>query len=258
VSALLTSETLGLLAGSAAGGWLYQDVGAGTPFVLEAGCLLAASLVLLRARALEGAREPAVAGAPERHALGAVLRIPGVALMGATSAVLMAVQTGVMVFLFPLYLVSHGGLGPGMVGVLVSLTVLGRLGALWLGGGASDRWGRMRVLWPALVAYAVVLAGLTLATHPVALGAAGVAAGGAAGLAMPLPAADIGDRVPPHLRAVAIGWLRTMTDTGHILGPLAMGWVADTAGAGGPFVLAAAALLVVGWRCRRRQGAGAT
>ncbi len=247
VSLLLMSETLGLLLGSTSGGWFYQGLGATIPFFLEAGCLLAASLVLVQAPLPDTNPPTAVPLARERHALAAVLRTPGVVLMGITSAVLIAIQTGVMVFLFPLYLANDRDVGPGMVGFLVSLTVLGRLGALWLGGSASDRWGRLRVLSPGLLAYAVVLGSLTLVAHPVALGVWSVALGAAAGFMMALPAALIGDRVPPHLQGVAVGWLRTMTDTGHILGPLVMGTLADSVGVTGPFLCAAVMLVVVAY-----------
>jgi MFS family permease len=150
-----------------------------------------------------------------------------VVLMRLTSAVLIFLQTGVLVFLFPLYLVNQRHLEPSTVGVLVSLTVLGRLAALWFGGSASDRFGPMRILAPGLLAYGVVLGSLTLFAYPLALGIWSVAVGTAAGLVMPLPTALIGDRVPPHLQGVAVGWLRTMTDTGHILGALVMGALAD-------------------------------
>jgi MFS family permease len=219
VSLLLMSETLGLLFGSTAGGWLYQGLGTTSPFLLEAACMLVAAGVI--ARAVLPAAELAPPGARhshDRHALTMVLRTPGVVLMGLTSAVLISLQTGVLVFLFPLYLVNQRHVEPSTVGVLVSLTVLGRLAALWVGGSASDRFGRMRILAPGLLAYGVVLGSLTLFTYPLALGIWSLAVGAAAGLVVPLPTALIGDRVPPHLQGVAVGWLRTMTDTGHILG----------------------------------------
>jgi MFS family permease len=253
VSLLLMSETLGLLVGSTAGGWLYEGLGPAIPFFLEAACLLLATAVLLRAPLSEADPSPPPPLVQERPALAEVVRIPGVVLMGVTSAVLIAIQTGVMVFLFPLYLVNHRAMGAGVVGVLVSLTVLGRLGALWLGGSASDRWGRLRVLSPGLLAYAAVLGSLALVTHPVALGVWSVAVGAAAGFVMAQPTALVGDRVPPHLQGVAVGWLRTMTDTGHILGPLVMGALADAAGVTAPFVSAAVMLAAVAWACHWRS-----
>jgi len=254
VSLLLMSETLGLLVGSTAGGWLYEGLGPTSPFFLEAACLLVASIVLTRSVFAEAEpSRPRAATLQTGHALGMVLRTPGVVLMGLTNAALIATQTGVMVFLFPLYLANNRNLGAGMVGFFVSLTVLGRLGTLWLGGSASDRWGRMPVLSAGLLLYALVLGSLAFVTQSVAFGTCSVALGAAAGFVMPLPTALIGDRVPVHLQPVAIGWLRTMTDTGHVLGPLVMGFLADAVDVTLPFACAATMLAIVGCLCHRQR-----
>jgi hypothetical protein len=50
---------------------------------------------------------------------------------------------------------------------------------------------------------------------------------GGTGFVASLPTALIGDRVAPPLQGVAIDWLRTMTNSGHILGPLVLGALAD-------------------------------
>jgi DHA1 family multidrug resistance protein-like MFS transporter len=253
MSLLLMSETLGLFLGSMGGGWLYEGIGVASPFVFEAACMLVASAVLARsAFPAVQPRSSASRALSDRHLLEAVLHTPGVLLMSLTNAALIAVQTGLLVFLFPLYLVSRGNVGPGTVGLVVGLSVLGRLVALWLGGNVSDQWGRMRVLIPGLIVYAVLLGGLTFLTNPVVLGLWSVAIGGAAGFVMALPTALIGDQVPPHLQGVAIGWLRTMTDTGQILGPLVMGALADAVDLSTPFLLGAALLMVTAWQCRRQ------
>jgi len=152
VSLLLMSETLGLLFGSTAGGWLYQGVSVVSPFVFEAACMLVAVAAFAieprNASTVSPRSAPAFAWLDWRL-LRAVLHIPGVLLMSLSNAVLIAIQTGVLVFLFPLYLVEQGGLRPEMVGLVVSLSVLGRLLGLWLAGNASDRWGRVRVFVPA-------------------------------------------------------------------------------------------------------------
>jgi hypothetical protein len=73
------------------------------------------------------------------------------------------------------------------------------------------------------------------------------------GVVAGLPTALIGDRVAPPLQGVAIGWLRTMTDSGHILGPpLVMGALADAVHLSTPFPLAAALLMAMAWRCLRQ------
>jgi MFS family permease len=248
VSLLLMSETSGLLLGSTAGGWLYQGVGAASPFVFEAMCLLAAAIAVGRSGAsVASARSVPVLARPDWRLLGVVLRTPGVLLMSLANTVLIAIQTGVLVFLYPLYLVEQGGLGPQTVGLFVSLSVLGRLPALWLAGAGSDRWGRMLVFVPGLLAYAALLGSLPLVTRPILLGlwslALGMAIGGVAGL----PTAVIGDRVAPPRHGVAIGWLRTMTDVGHVLGPSVMGALADAMHLVAPFFLAAALLVAIAW-----------
>jgi MFS family permease len=251
VSVLMMSETSGLLAGSAAGGWLYRDLGVTSPLWFEAGCMLVAALAVT---GWASASAPGAAARPharDRRILREVLRTPGVMLMSLTNAVLVAIQTGVLVFLYPLYLVNRAGVGPGAVGVLISLTVLGRLLALWFGGGASDRWGRLRVLVPGLLVYAGVLATVTSITHAAWLGLWSLAIGAASGFVAALPTALIGDRVSGPHQGVAIGWLRTMADSGQIVGPLVMGALADAVDLSAPFVAGAGLLVVAAWHCHR-------
>jgi MFS family permease len=187
----------------------------------------------------------------DRRLLAEVLRTPGVVLMGVTSAMLMAIQTGALVFLFPLYLFTRAGVGPETVGLLVSLSVVGRLVALWMGGSVSDRWGRMRVLAPGLLVYAVLLGSMSLMTDPVLLGVMSFAIGAAAGFVAPVPTALTGDQVPRPLQGIAIGWIRTMTDGGQIVGPLVMGVLADAIDLSAPFVCGAVLLAATAWQCHR-------
>jgi DHA1 family multidrug resistance protein-like MFS transporter len=255
VSLLLMSETAGLLLGSAAGGWLYQGLGAASPFVFEAACVFAAAGAVGRWASLGARRAPVPRGSRDWRLLTAILRLPGVLLMGAINATLIAIQTGVLVFLFPLYLASRGGVGPEAIGLLISVSVLGRLLALWLGGHVSDQWGRTRVLIPGLLSYAALLGTVTFLTHSVMLGVWSLAIGAAAGFVAAIPTAVIGDQVPPPLQGVAIGWLRMMTDSGQILGPLVMGALADGVGLSAPFLFGAALLTATAWQCRRQAGA---
>jgi len=252
VSLLLMSETAGLLLGSAVGGWLYQGVGAVSPFIFESACMLVAAVAVGRWASRPARRSSASGGSHDRRLLRTALRTPGVLVMGVTNAALMAIQTGVLVFLFPLYLANRVGVGPEAVGIFISLGVLGRLLALWLGGSGSDRWGRMHVLVPGLLMYSALLGSLILLSDPVALGLWSFAIGAAAGLVAPLPTAIIGDRVQPSLQGVAIGWFRMMTDSGQIVGPLVMGALADGVDLSAPFLVGSALLMIVAWQCRRQ------
>ena len=173
------------------------------------------------------------------HRLRTVIRVPGVMLMSITNAALVAVQTGVIVFLFPLYLLERGHLAPEVVGCMVGVSVVGRLLALWLVGHLPDRWNRLPVLGLGLLGYAVALASLPLAAHPLFLTIWSLMIGAGAGFIAGLPTAIIGDRVAPELHGIAVGWLRTLADAGMIVGPLVMGTLGDVGGLVTPFVCAA-------------------
>lgn len=252
IGLFLMSESLGLLLGSVAGGWLYQTAGTASPFVFEAACMLVAALAVGSWPVPAVARRDVPASAASgRRLLGTVLRVPGVLLMSVTNAALIAIQTGALVFLFPLYLAERGGMRPETVGYVVGLGMLGRLLALWLGGSASDRWGRLPVLVPGLLGYGVLLASLVLVTGPALLGLWSLMIGAGAGFVAGLPTAIVGDRVAPPLQGIAIGWLRTVTDTGMLVGPLVMGALADAVHLAAAFLAAGAIAAALGWRCHR-------
>jgi MFS family permease len=98
-----------------------------------------------------------------------------------------------------------------------------------------------------LVAYAAVVGSLSFVTHPVALSFWSFPLGAAGGFVAPLPTAVIADRVPPPLQGLAIGWLRTMTDSGQIVGPLLMGACADAVRLSAPVHLGAVLLTAAAW-----------
>jgi len=248
ISLLLMAETLGLLLGSAVGGWLYQDAGTATPFLFEAGCMvLAAAVVGLSPTPSLERRTHRV----DWRALRSVIRVPGVVLASLTNAALMGMQTGVVVFLFPLYLVERGSVSAQTVGSLIALSVLGRLLALWIGGGVSDRRDRMSVLARSLLGFGLVLGSLGVVRNPWLLGLWSVLIGAGAGFTAGLPTTIIGDRVDPSLHGIAVGWLRTVTDTGMLLGPLLTGPLADALGLAAPFLVSGIIACALAWACHR-------
>jgi predicted MFS family arabinose efflux permease len=259
ISRLLMAETGGVLLGSIGGGWLYAEVGATSPFLFEAACMMVAAMAAGWLNLPTSARNASSAAEPDHsHRLRAVVRVPGVMLMSITNAALVAVQTGVIVFLFPLYLLERGHLAPEAVGYLVGVSVMGRLVALWLVSRLPDRWSRLPVLGLGLLGYAVVLASLPLVTHAVMLTMWSLLLGAGAGFVAGQPTAIIGDRVAPELHGIAVGWLRTLADAGMIVGPLVMGTLGDVGGLAAPFVCAAALVCALAWPCYRLTAAPAT
>jgi MFS family permease len=103
--------------------------------------------------------------------------------------------------------------------------------------------------------YAGLLGTMSLLNHPAVLGVWSLAIGATAGLVAAVPTAVIGDQVPRELQGVAIGWLRTMTDGGQIVGPLVMGTLADAIDLSAPFLVGAVLLAAAAWLCRRRASA---
>jgi len=153
------------------------------------------------------------------------------------------------VFLFPLYLAEQGRLRPETVGYLVGLGVLGRLVALWLAGRVSDSQNQRAGLGLGLLGYGVLLGSLTVVTDPLLLGSWSIMIGAGAGFVAGLPTAIIADLVVPPQHGIAIGWLRTVTDSGMLLGPVMMGVLADAVHLNSPFLCAALLLGVLAWRC---------
>jgi MFS family permease len=255
ISLLLMSETCGLLLGSLVGGWLYQHVAATGPFFFEAACMLIAAAAV-GWRPLPTPRRAALPDTrPDWRLLRNVLRTRGVVLMSLTSATLTAVQTGALVFLFPLYLVERAALSPAAVGYVVGLGVFGRLAALWFAGCISDRHDRLRLLALGLAGYGVVLGTVTVVTDPVSLGLWSAMIGAGAGFAAGLPAAVVGDRVAPPFTGIAVGWLRMVTDAGMLLGPVALGALADALQITAPFLCAALLVSALAWWCHREADA---
>jgi MFS family permease len=98
------------------------------------------------------------------------------------------------------------------------------------------------------------LAGVAFVTQYALLALGSMLRGAAAGVVAALPTALIGDHVPP-LHGVAIGWLRTMTDIGQIVGPLVMGTLADHVDLSAPFLGGALMRIALAWRCQSQRRA---
>jgi len=89
----------------------------------------------------------------------------------------------------------------------------------------------------------------------VALGLWSFTIGAAAGFVAAIPTALTSDQVPRPLQGAAVGWLRTMSDSGQIVGPLVMGALADAIDLSAPFLFGAALLTAAAAACRHRANA---
>ena len=149
--------------------------------------------------------------------------------------------------LLPLLAVQEHGYTPAGLGAL--FTAMAATSALGIGPGAflSDFFGQTKVIAPCVAASAVAVAVVGTATDPnVFLGAA-IAWSLAHSLMGPAPAAYAMEVSPERGRAVALSAYRTFGDVGLLVGPVALGALADCVGVGpalaaNGWVLAASAL----------------
>ena len=130
----------------------------------------------------------------------------------------------------PLLGAEELGLTAGSLGAIFAMMALINLAAIGPAGAWADRFGRKRVIVPSAF---VAVTGLTLFALTgdlwLFLVAAVLQAIGT-GLSGPAPAAYAADVMPDHARGLGMGLYRTYSDIGFVMGPLLLGWIAETTG----------------------------
>ena len=152
----MAGSTLGIIIGPVIGGWLYEIGGIRLPFLAVAGLsvldLIVFALVAPRTRG-SGASAPMRQVLTHRPiAIIALVVIAG----GATIAMLEPV--------LPLVLRSRFNLGPAAVGTLFGIAAIASAAMHPICGRLSDRWGGRRLMLIGLIASALVLPLMNMAT----------------------------------------------------------------------------------------------
>lgn len=131
---VMSGTSFGLIVGPSIGGWLYEAGGIALPFAFVAvlAALCGAGFLLIRpavpARALEG------------PSIGAIVRVPAVALCG----VIVVVAGGTIAMLepvLPLFFSRHLALSPGRIGLLFGAAAVASAVMPFIYGPMTDRWG---------------------------------------------------------------------------------------------------------------------
>ncbi|GAA1677667.1 MFS transporter [Fodinicola feengrottensis] len=144
-----------------------------------------------------------------------------------------------------LYLTTARGLSIGQTGLILAIHGAGCLVGPVLGGFLADRLSRRVALAGSMVAAALAMVGLGLATTPVAITAAGFVVGLTADLYRPASGAMVADLVPLAHRSRAYGLLFWAINLGFAIAAVGGGWLAER-GYGLLFGLDAATCLVFG------------
>ncbi len=130
--------------------------------------------------------------------------------------------------LMPLIGDEEFGLTVGSIGLLFA--VLSLLGFLFLlpSAAVSDNHGRKWAIVPGMSSLVVGVAVMAFAPGAALFVAGSLLLGIGAGMAGPVVATCVVDIAPAELRGVAIGMYRTVSDMGNVLGPIVLGFLADS------------------------------
>ena len=260
MSFFFASFLLGTGLGQPIGGLIAEAFGLAAPLWFYAGACVVSALLTLRflSDAVRpahdhpppGSRQEVLAESegPVAAAWGrarTLLRIRGFATALAANAVLFWILGAIRLTLVPLFARDEVGLSEAGIGVVLGAAAAGQLAVMWRAGTVADVRGRKAALVPGLAGLIVAVAVLGLAANAWALALALAVMGAASGFAGVVPAAIVSDVAPKRISGAAVGLFRFAGDVGFVLGPAVTGLVADVAGYGTAFLVAALPLGVV-------------
>jgi MFS family permease len=229
------------------GGLLAKWLGLSAPFLAYAvaGGLVSA-VAWLRVPETKNLRGAAPAPLPPfGQQIRLLTRHVGFVLVGTVSFINAVARTGALFSLIPILGRDRLGLTTGSIGAGLALASVVGLALVYPSGIVVDRYGRKTVIVPA-----TLVAGLSLGlflwapSYPWFV-AACVVWGVAAGLSAGAPAAYAADVAPAGMNAAAMSTYRMLGDVGYVLGPVALGFVADFFGVKAALAVAASLLVLV-------------
>lgn len=169
------------------------------------------------------------------------------ALIGVVTFAVFFTRAGGRSTILPLFAYNHLGATAAQVGILLSVLAVINMAVLYPTGALSDRFGRKPLIVPGIALMALAYFQMSRASSYGGLLAGAALLGLGSGVGGPAPAAYMVDLGPPARMGAAMGLYRAIGDLGFLVGPLALGWVADTSGYASALVtvsvLLAAALL---------------
>ena len=229
------------------GGLLAKWLGLSAPFLAYAvaGGLVSA-VAWLRVPETKNLRGAAPAPLPPfGQQIRLLTRHVGFVLVGTVSFINAVARTGALFSLIPILGRDRLALTTGSIGAGLALASVVGLALVYPSGIVVDRYGRKTVIVPA-----TLVAGLSLGlflwapSYPWFL-AACLVWGVAAGLSAGAPAAYAADIAPAGMNAAAMSTYRMFGDVGYVVGPVALGLVADFFGVETALAVAGSLLVLV-------------
>ena len=234
------------------GGWLAEQYGLTAPFYAYAiAAILVGFVAYFAVPETRGFKTTDVgSGTRSSESFFRQVRIlarhRGFVLAASVSFVNAFTRTGGLFALVPLYGALMLGLTTTEIGFAIAFGSVAGLIITYPAGAIADRHGRKVVIVPMTMLMALAYALYCYAPSFPWFVAASFAWGAAAAASGSIPAAYAADTAPPGMNAAAMSLFRTLGDMGYVVGPIALGFIADTAGTTSAFMLSAALLVVIG------------
>jgi MFS transporter, DHA1 family, multidrug resistance protein len=239
-------------AGAFPGGWLAENISLAAPFWVSAALAGLVSVLawffVPETRQLAHRRRSATAVQPlsARGEMAAVLAARGFLLISLVGFAATAARTGALFNVIPLFAEDEIGLGPDQIGIGIGLVSIVALVFVYPSGLLVDRFGRKAIIVPSTLLSAAAMLLFGLATSFEFYLFASLVWSTASGISGATPAAYAADIAPPGMVAPAMGLFRAISDSGYVIGPLALGALADATSSIRALQVTAATLLAIG------------
>jgi MFS family permease len=249
IGAFRAAVILGVLLGPVAGGAVAEIGGLRSAFFLQVGVAAAASAwsyfrLPVDARFVRGSNSPDKT-APWHADVRALLRNRDLVLVAFVTFNVYFLLTGARQAIIPLLGEERLGLKVGGLGLLFGLISFADLLSLWPASRLGRRYGPKPVIAASGLAMACSLAAFAAAHDTSMFLVGGVLMGIGTGLASPTTASYAASVAPPDARGSAMGLYQTVGDSGFVVGPLLLGWIAAFGGLGAGLFFNAALAIVV-------------
>ncbi len=234
------SLLLGTSLGPSIGGFIADFLGLRWPFFAAAilSGLAALWIVSRLPETRTASREDSAAEGPAQKAprasvwdfrvMGKLLSDPTFLLVSLFTMMVFFTRSGSRQTILPLLAVDKAGMSATRLGFLFTFITIINLFLVLPSGALTDRFGRKAVIMPGAL---FSIAGLSLfawASNSWLFFAGGALLGIGTGLIGPAPAAYAADLAPAGKTGVTMGLYRTFGDIGLIIGPVLLGFVADS------------------------------
>jgi len=170
----------------------------------------------------------------------------GLLLVGLIALLNAVVRTGGLFAIIPILGTVQLGLSVGAIGTAMMLGSVFGLAAAYPAGTLADRFGRKPVIVAATVMTGASMLLFAFAGSYAGFVAASIVWGVASSVGGAAPAAYAADSAAPGMNAAAMSLYRMTADAGYVIGPLALGLMADAQGPIAALLVSATLLVLAG------------